>query len=181
MPFALFPTPIGECGIAWRGDVVVATHLPEKTAAKTASLLATHTGTSIGKPTPQIQQAIKLITSLLEGEKTDLSEVACDLSSCDTFAQRVYEETRAIQVGETKTYGEIATRLGDRQLARKVGRVLGQNPIPIIVPCHRVIGANQKLVGFSAPGGVDTKLKMLLIEGARFGDTPGLFDGISMH
>lgn len=84
----------------------------------------------------------------------------------------------AIPPGHTATYGEVAESLGDKQLAQKVGRTLGQNPLPIIVPCHRVMGANNKLTGFSAHGGVDTKLKMLLIEGARFSEEPGLFDDL---
>ncbi len=96
------------------------------------------------------------MTALLEGAKTDLTGIDCDFSQVEPFAVQVYTATRAIPAGETRTYGEIALQLGDKQLAEKVGRALGRNPLPIIVPCHRVIGANGKLTGFSAYGGVDT-------------------------
>ena len=172
--FSLFPTPLGDCGIAWRRDAVVATHLPEKTSAATAARLAARTGASAGEPPADIQRAIASMTALLEGEKTDLTTIACDFSGIDPFAAKVYAAARAIPAGETRTYGAIALQLGDKQLARDVGRALGRNPLPIIVPCHRVVGANDKLTGFSAYGGVETKLKMLTIEGARIGETQGL-------
>jgi methylated-DNA-[protein]-cysteine S-methyltransferase len=173
--FSLFPTPLGDCGIAWSNDTVVATHLPERTPAATAARLATRTGASAGDPSPAIQRAIAAMTALLEGVKADLSFIACDFSRIDPFAAKVYATTRAIPAGETLTYGAIALRFGDLQLARTVGQALGRNPFPIIVPCHRVLGAKDRLTGFSANGGVSTKLRMLAIEGARIGGAPGLF------
>ena len=178
--FSLFPTPIGACGIAWRSDAIVATHLPERTPSATAARLAARTRASEGEPPPGIRGAIASITALLGGAKTDLSHIACDFSGVDPFATKVYGVTRAIQAGETRTYGAIALQLGDKQLARSVGRALGRNPLPIIVPCHRVIGANGKLTGFSAYGGVATKLEMLTIEGARIGETPDLFSDLPL-
>jgi len=91
------------------------------------------------------------------------------------FNRRVYEVARMIAPGTTLTYGAIAKELGAPD-ARGVGEALGQNPIPIIVPCHRVVAAGRKSGGFSAPGGVATKLRLLAIEGARLDDTPTLFD-----
>jgi methylated-DNA-[protein]-cysteine S-methyltransferase len=173
--FALFPTPLGECGIAWRGDIVVATCLPFENAAETERRLAARSGGTKGEPPPAIQRAIAAITALLEGKKTDLNFIACDFVGVDPFAAKIYDLTRAIPAGETLTYGAIASRLGDKLLAQRVGQALGRNPFPIVVPCHRVVGANAKLTGFSAPGGVATKLRMLAIEGARIGDAPGLF------
>ena len=99
-----------------------------------------------------------------------------DLEAVEEFNRRVYDIAREIPAGETTTYGEIATRLGDLQLSRAVGQALGQNPVPIIVPCHRVLGADRKRGGFSAPGGVNTKLKILSIERAHIGGTRDLFD-----
>ena len=125
-----------------------------------------------------IERAIESIVSLLEGEKTDLNDIVCDLSRVQPFAAKVYAETRAIPPGETLTYGEIAEKLGDKQLAQSVGGALGRNPLPIIVPCHRVLGAKGKLTGFSAHGGTDTKLKMLTIEGVSFGQNLSLFDDL---
>src|SRR4029453_10295702 len=80
----------------------------------------------------------------------------------------VYAATRAIPAGSTATYGEIARAIGrtNPEAAREVGAALARNPTPIIVPCHRVVGANGKLTGFSAPGGLATKRRMLQLEGA---------------
>ena len=179
--FALFSTPIGDCGIAWREDVVVATHLPARNPAVTEAQIAARVGGTPGVPTNPIQRAVALIIALLEGDRTDLSEIVCDFGSSEAFAVSVYGLARSIPVGETTTYGALAVQLGDKQLARNVGRALGRNPLPIIVPCHRVVGADKRLVGFSAPGGLETKLKMLMIEGARIGDVPGLFDAMPMQ
>lgn len=176
--FSLFPTSIGDCGIAWRGELVIATQLPEKSSAAAAARLAKRAGASKGDPPPVIQQVIDSITALLEGERTDLSDINCDFSRIETFEEKVYIATRAITTGETLTYGAIALQLGDKHFAQNVGRALGRNPFPIIVPCHRVIGANDKLVGFSAHGGVETKRRMLAIEGALKGETLGLFDDL---
>lgn len=178
--FSLFPTPVGDCGIAWYGDTVVATYLPEMTSAATAARLAARTGATRGEPPACIDRAIRSITALLEGERTDLSFIACDFSGIDPFARKVYAATRAIPAGETLTYGEIASRLGDQLLARKVGQALGRNPFPIVVPCHRVVGANGRLTGFSAHGGVETKLKLLAIEKASIGEPKGLFAHLPM-
>jgi methylated-DNA-[protein]-cysteine S-methyltransferase len=111
----------------------------------------------------------------LNGEAKGLCYVTLDLDGVPDFDRRVYDVARSIRPGETLSYGEIAARLGDRNLARDVAQALSQNPFPIIVPCHRVLAAGGKMGGFSAPGGVRTKLRMLSIEGARYG-APMLFD-----
>lgn len=178
--FSLFPTPVGVCGIAWNGDTVVATCLPEKTSADTAARLAARTGATRGAPPSHIRRAIRSITALLEGKRSDLSFIACDFIGCDPFAEEVYAATRAIPSGETLTYGDIASRLGDKRFAQRVGQELGRNPFPIIVPCHRVVGANGRLTGFSAHGGVETKLKLLGIEKASIGEPQGLFDHLPL-
>src|SRR5262249_29471206 len=95
------------------------------------------------------------------------------------FHRKVYDIARTIPPGSTSTYGEIAERLGDKLLARDVGQVLGQNPIPLIVPCHRVLAAGGKTGGFSAPGGVGSKLRLLRIEGAKRSG-PTLFDHLPL-
>jgi methylated-DNA-[protein]-cysteine S-methyltransferase len=100
--------------------------------------------------------------------------VTIDTEGVPDFNRRVYDMARTIPAGATLSYGELAERLGDRTLARDVGVALGQNPFPIIVPCHRVVAASGKTGGFSAPGGVRTKLRLLSIEGAQPGG-PTLF------
>ncbi|MGL6290888.1 MAG: methylated-DNA--[protein]-cysteine S-methyltransferase [Silanimonas sp.] len=176
--FALFPTPLGDCAIAWRDDTVVATRLPGASAVETRRQVVAVTAGTESAPPPPIQRVIDAMTALLAGERPDLSFVACDFSGIDPLAREVYAATRAIPAGETRTYGDIATQLGNRQLAQYVGRTLGRNPYPIIVPCHRVVGANGRLVGFSADGGVRTQQRMLVIEGAWREETPALFGAL---
>ncbi|MFM9941282.1 MAG: methylated-DNA--[protein]-cysteine S-methyltransferase [Hyphomicrobiaceae bacterium] len=174
--FALFPTAIGTCALAWRGDVVIATTLPEAHEAATRQRIAARShGASERAPTTVIEPAVDAITALLAGEQVDLSFIACDLGADDDFNARVYRIARTIPPGATLTYGDVALRLGDKQLAQAVGRALGRNPLPIIVPCHRVLGASGKLTGFSATGGVATKLRLLAIEGAAVGAATSLF------
>jgi methylated-DNA-[protein]-cysteine S-methyltransferase len=126
---------------------------------------------------PRVAAAIERITALLAGEDADLSRIELDLTEVDRFDRRVAEVARRIPAGETLTYGEIATRMGAPGEAREVGAALGRNRFPIIVPCHRVVAANGKLSGFSAPGGSRTKLRLLEIERRAHGSTPALFEG----
>ena len=122
---------------------------------------------------------IEDIVALMNGDPRDFSDVAVDLSNVPEFNRKVFDAARTIPAGQTLTYGEIATRLGDRLLAREVGAALGRNPFPIVVPCHRVLAASGKSGGFSAPGGVDTKMRMLSIERAQPGG-PTLFDDLPL-
>jgi methylated-DNA-[protein]-cysteine S-methyltransferase len=125
-------------------------------------------------PPPAIRRAIDGIVALLAGEKRDLGDIAIDDARQSDFNKRVYAIARTIPPGKTMTYGEIAERLGDKTLARAVGQAMGENPTPIVMPCHRVLAAGGKTGGFSAPGGVVTKLQLLTIEGAELGG-PTLF------
>ncbi|MEM7217121.1 MAG: methylated-DNA--[protein]-cysteine S-methyltransferase [Pseudomonadota bacterium] len=176
--YALFPTALGECGIAWRDALIVATSLPERSATETAVRLERSVAASEASPPEPIQRIIELMRALLDGARVELDHVACDFSRVSQFERRVYEITRAIPAGRMRTYGDVASELGDVRLAQSVGRALGRNPFPIVVPCHRVMGANNRPTGFSAYGGVDTKLRMLAIEGAQMGTEPGLFDDL---
>jgi methylated-DNA-[protein]-cysteine S-methyltransferase len=176
--YTLFDTAIGSCGIAWGERGVVAVQLPEASELKTrARLLKRCPGAQEASAPPQVQRATEGIVALLQGETVDLSQITLDLDRIEPFQRQVYEIARTIAPGATLTYGQIATRLGDRALARDVGQALGQNPFPLIVPCHRVLAAGGKVGGFSANGGVTTKLRLLSIEGARTSDEPSLFDG----
>src|SRR5262245_38329349 len=176
--FTLFDTGIGRCGIAWSDRGIAAVQLPEASELKTRARLLKRCPRACEAPPPaDVQCAIDGMVALLRGEASDLSAVALDLNGIEPFAGRVYEVARTIAPGATLSYGEIAARLGDRSLARDVGQALGQNPFPLIVPCHRVLAAGGKVGGFSANGGVATKLRLLSIEGARMTDAPTLFDG----
>jgi methylated-DNA-[protein]-cysteine S-methyltransferase len=175
--FALFETPIGLCGLAWGDQGLIGVQLPEAApGAAWARLRRRYPDAVEGPPPPAVQRAIERINDLLAGGRDDLTDVILDLATVAPFNRRVYEVARAIPPGETSTYGQIAKAVGEPGAARAVGRAMGDNPWPIIVPCHRVLGADGKSGGFSAPGGVETKARMLTIERAKTNDVPTLFD-----
>lgn len=176
MPYVLFDTSIGRCGIAWSGHGITAVALPEPDDA-----LIDYLGKfddSSGDPDDLATHAIQEIQALLEpgraGSAADFSSIPVVLDVSE-FDRAVYDVTRTIPRGSTLTYGAVAAELGQPGAAQAVGGALGRNPVPIIVPCHRVLGAGREVGGFSAPGGANTKEKILAIEGvAGFGE-PTLF------
>ncbi|MEY4577288.1 MAG: hypothetical protein RL701_1991 [Pseudomonadota bacterium] len=163
--YALFETAIGACGIAWSDRGVAHALLPEASAAVTRARLARITGASELEPSPPgIRKAIAAIVELMQGVPNDLLSIELDTHEIPDFAQRVYAAARRIPVGKTITYGALARYIGSPGSARAVGQALGHNPFAPIVPCHRIVAANGGTGGFSANGGVYTKLKMLAIE-----------------
>jgi len=165
--FTLFDTPIGQCGLAWSERGICAVQLPEAAATKTrARLLQRMPGAQSAPPPPQVRRAISAIVRLLKGEAGELGQLAIDYRGASEFHRRVCEAARTIPAGETRSYGELAAQLGKPGAARAIGGVMARNRLPIIVPCHRVMAAGGKPGGFSAHGGVDTKLRMLRMEAA---------------
>ena len=190
MKCVLFDTAIGRCGLAWSDNGLTGVQLPEASDAATRARLARRLaalGNSAAPhdsvqqpdthPPPEAQAAIAGITALLAGARDDLRHIRLDMTGVPAFHQRVYAVARDIPPGQTLTYGEVAARLGEPRAARAVGQALGANPFAPVVPCHRVLAAGGRAGGFSANGGTDTKLRMLLIERAQLGAGPGLFDG----
>jgi methylated-DNA-[protein]-cysteine S-methyltransferase len=176
--FVLFDTAVGTVGIVWGDAGVLGVQLPEGTSSATRARLSRFHPDATeadAAPPPEVKRAIDGIVALLAGEPDDLQDVALDLAAVPEFNQRVYAVAREIPPGQTMTYGEIAARLGEPRAAREVGQALGHNPVPLIVPCHRVLAAGGKLGGFSARGGVTTKLRLLDIEGAEPNGQPALF------
>ena len=175
--FAIFDTAIGRCGIAWGKRGINSVQLPMGSEDKTrARIRQRHGDIAEAPPPPDVQHAIGAIVELLAGKPNDLADIVLDLDDVPAFNRGVYDIARTIPPGQTMTYGDIAKRLGGVELSRDVGQALGRNPCPIVVPCHRVLAAGGKPGGFSANGGVATKLKMLAIEGAVVNHTPNLFD-----
>jgi methylated-DNA-[protein]-cysteine S-methyltransferase len=176
--FTLFDTPIGTCAIAWAERGIAGVLLPDARELQTRAYLLRRFPGAIGTdtPPPHVAEAIAAIVGLLSGTRDDLTFIELDLERVPPFHRRVYEAIRRIPPGETRTYGEVATLVGDGPgAAQAVGQAMGANPFPIVVPCHRVVAANGRPGGFSAAGGVDTKLRMLRIEGAAAGGEPTLF------
>jgi methylated-DNA-[protein]-cysteine S-methyltransferase len=175
--FAIFDTPIGACGITWSARGIVGLQLPAASAEATrARVRRRWSGAVETEPAPGVQRAIDRVLALLSGEAIDLGDIPLDLGAAPEFHRKVYEVARTIPPGRTMTYGEIAKRLGVPHESREVGQALGRNPIAIIVPCHRVLGADGKMGGFSATGGVATKRRILEIEGASALGAGPLFD-----
>ncbi|PPK68867.1 methylated-DNA--[protein]-cysteine S-methyltransferase [Actinokineospora auranticolor] len=172
--YALFDTAIGRCGVAWGPRGIVAVQLPERNPAATVARLRRFGEEA--EPPEEVRSAITRMVAHLGGAVDDLVDIAVDPSEVPEFDRRVHEVARAIPPGETLTYGEVANRLGLPGSAQAVGQALGRNPYPIIIPCHRILGANGKVGGFSAGEGAVTKLRILGIEGAAPNGQPSLFD-----
>jgi O-6-methylguanine DNA methyltransferase len=183
MEYTIFDTAIGTCAVAWRESdgsgrpAVVWFQLPEATAELTESRIAEKSGLrKCVNPPPAIAVLVERIRKHLAGEIQDFRDVPVDLSAEAPFARQVLEATRETPAGETTTYGELARACGRPDAARAVGRIMGSNPIPLIIPCHRVVAAAGKSGGFSAPGGRMTKAELLAIERAG---SPLLFGNVA--
>ena len=143
-------------------------------------LAARFPGSEEAEPPPFVADAAARIVRLLSGERVDFADVPLDLSEASELERKVYAAALRIPCGEVRTYGEIAREIDAPGAAQAVGVALGRNPVPILVPCHRVLASGGKSGGFSAPGGVSTKFRMLEIERARRSDDGGLFDALPL-
>lgn len=175
--YTLFDTAIGRCGIAWRSGLVVSTALPGADDAATVRHLLRKLPRAVeSEPKGVAADAIDLVQRLLSGEAVDLGVIPVDLDAYPDFERRIYALLREVPTGSTITYGELAARAGSPRAAQAVGMAMGRNPVPIIVPCHRVLASSGRSGGFSAPGGVSTKFRILQIEQAgRSGEGSLLF------
>jgi methylated-DNA-[protein]-cysteine S-methyltransferase len=179
--FTLFDTVIGVCAVVWTARGIAGVQLPEANERATRARIARRFPAAVeAAPTAPVQDAIDSIVALLRGERRDLSAIVIDDAAISDFNRRVYAIVRRLPPGATMTYGAVAEALGDKTLARAVGQAMGENPTPIIMPCHRVLAANGRSGGFSAPGGAVTKLQLLTIEGAQPGG-PTLFGALPLQ
>ncbi|NDD29157.1 MAG: methylated-DNA--[protein]-cysteine S-methyltransferase [Proteobacteria bacterium] len=154
-----FSTAIGECAICWSPRGISALHLPDGIP---------DLGSSAGletKAPAQVARAVEQVRRHLEGHAQQFDDLTLDLDHLPPFTRAVCLEARHIRSGEIVTYGELAARVGRPGSARAVGQALGRNPIPVIVPCHRIVAAHGRPGGFSAPGGLETKRRLLALEG----------------
>ncbi|MBS7807840.1 methylated-DNA--[protein]-cysteine S-methyltransferase [Variovorax sp. PCZ-1] len=167
--FSLFDTSMGFCGIAWGWKGILCVQLPETNGVEKtrARLMRLFPQSNEAPPPVHVHEAIVRITALLSGQHDNLQDIALDMSGVPAFHQKVYRITRAIPPGQTLTYGQIASQLGEPGAARAVGQALGRNPFAPVVPCHRVLAAGKHFGGFSASGGVASKIRLLQIEGAQ--------------
>ncbi len=164
--WGLFESPLGPLGVAWRGTHVVAVSLPERSPGATARRMVDRVGGDEAGPPARVRMAIDDMIDLLSGGRQTLTDVRIDLDGVPEFDRAVYEVARTVPPGAVLTYGAVARRIGRPGAAQAVGRALGRNPLPLVVPCHRIVAADGELGGFSARGGVVTKRRLLEIEGA---------------
>jgi methylated-DNA-[protein]-cysteine S-methyltransferase len=170
----LFETELGPCALAWREEGIVRVRLPGPGLAAWA---ARHgQAVPLGDAPSAVAGACEAIRLQLAGSVQDLARFALDLSGVSDFHRRVYAVTQGIEAGRTLSYGDVARLVGEPGAARGVGQALGQNPVPLLVPCHRILASDGTLRGFSAPGGVETKRRLLALEGVFLGGGPSLFD-----
>ncbi|CAM5765242.1 methylated-DNA--[protein]-cysteine S-methyltransferase [Bosea minatitlanensis] len=179
--FHLFETAIGVCALAWEGERFIGAQLPEGDEAGARRRLARRFPAAAEAGAQGfVAEAVAGIRALFTGEAIDLSHLPLAIETVPAFNRRVYEVALSIPPGETLTYGAVAQRIGEPGAARAVGVALGQNPWPIIVPCHRVLAAGGGTGGFSADGGIETKLRILTIEKARTSAEPSLFGALPL-
>jgi methylated-DNA-[protein]-cysteine S-methyltransferase len=177
--YSIFDTGIGRCGIAWGSSGILGVQLPEAREIETRKrLFQLYPDARELRAPMNVEIAIEAITALLRGEAADFSDVTLDMSGIHPFNQRVYELTRGIPRGETRTYGDVAARLGAPGAVHSVAQAIAKNPFMIIVPCHRVLEAGGYADRISPYGGVISKRRLLSIEGAGAGTTKSktLFD-----
>jgi methylated-DNA-[protein]-cysteine S-methyltransferase len=159
MPHATFQTPLGACAVAWGDAGLTGFSLPG------APCQATDRG---AEPPPWVRAIIARVQRHLAGEPQDFSDLRYDFAAVPAFNQRVLRATLAVKSGRTSTYGEIAATIGEPVAAsRAVGAALGANRWPLLIPCHRIVAADGRMTGFSGPGGIGTKVRLLALEGAQ--------------
>jgi methylated-DNA-[protein]-cysteine S-methyltransferase len=155
-----FATALGRCAVGWSEAGITSVLLPRRSALPGVPVEAA------GDVPAFVHDAIEGMRAVMAGEPRDLTAVPLDERGIDDFRRAVYAATRAIPPGSTRSYGQVARAIGQPDAARDVGAALSRNPVPIVIPCHRVVAANGALHGFSSPGGIETKRRMLELEGA---------------
>ncbi len=179
MRYCLFDTALGTVGVAWSERGLTRLQLPESTRGATERRLSGRSADlAADKPPPRVRQAVAAVERYLAGESVDFSPLVLDLAGVGDFHRRIYDLTRDVGWGETITYGELARRVGAPGAARAVGQAMGRNPIPIIIPCHRVLASGGKVGGFSAFGGAVTKTRLLALEGVHLDTGTPLLPGL---
>jgi methylated-DNA-[protein]-cysteine S-methyltransferase len=172
--YCVFETAAGFCALAWSSAGIARFHLPTSTAEATErSLLRRLVNAEAAMPPAAVMAVIEAAKRYFAGENVDFSNVSLDLGAQDELFSKIYAATRRLGYGQTTTYGALAKELGaGPEVARDVGQAMAKNPVPLIIPCHRVLAAGNKLGGFSAPGGSATKQRMLEMEGVRLDPPP---------
>ena len=172
METAIFDTELGLFGIGWTEVGLARVQLPGLDV-EALSRRINRDGGVAGEPSRAIAALMDRIEDYAAGEAVAFDDVKLDLAGVPPFHAKVYEALLTWGWGQTTTYGQLARALGDVTLSRAVGQAMGANPMPLVIPCHRVLASNGKPGGFSAPGGAESKLRMLALEGVTVGAPAG--------
>jgi methylated-DNA-[protein]-cysteine S-methyltransferase len=172
--YSVFETAGRFCAVVWTRVGIRGFLLPELHAASIEEhVLARHSMAKPAAPPPVVTRLIEDVRRYFAGQRVDFSGIALDLGAqCDSW-RRIYAAARRVGWGQTTTYGALAKELhAHTKFARDVGQAMAKNPVPLIIPCHRVLAAGGKLGGFSAPGGTTAKMQMLRLEDVRVAAPP---------
>lgn len=161
MPHADFTTPLGSCRIAWEGGLLTGFRLPGDAVDSTQ-------GAGAATPPAWVTDIMGRVQRHLQRDFQDFADLPYAFTQVGEFAAQVYRALLAVKPGQTCSYGDLARALHHPPAAsRAVGHALGANPWPLLVPCHRVVAGDGGMTGFSGPGGIKTKLRLLALEGAQ--------------
>jgi methylated-DNA-[protein]-cysteine S-methyltransferase len=175
--YAIFDSGVGRCGIVWSNAGIVAVHLPEAREIDTRRrLFQLYPEAREQRPPQQAEIAIEAIATSLRGRESEFSDVVLDMTGIPAFSQRVYEFTRTIPRGETRTYAEVATQMRREGTAHSVAQAIAKNPFMVVVPCHRVLAAGHYADQISPHGGTISKRHLLSLEGTHPVSGKTLFD-----
>ena len=167
--FSFYESVLGKCALVWGGEGVLRNFLPFESPSETLNEVlhefAESVDTGLNK---EMQKVVSKLRLAISGAKVDFNDVLINKSNWSPFSKKIYEYTKSIPPGSTTTYGLLADAIGHPNAFRAVGTALGRNPVPIIIPCHRVLGRDGSLRGFSASNGIMTKQILLHWRDARF-------------
>jgi len=179
MRYRVFDTALGPVGLVWSEHGILRLQLPERDRTATERRLRAQTVDLVeAEPQEETAVAVALLQGYMAGERTDFSDTRLDMTGIGDFHRAVYASARAIGWGETTTYGALAREAGSPEAARAIGQAMGRNPVPIIIPCHRVLASGNKVGGFSAFGGTVAKERLLAMEGVHLGDGTPMLPGL---
>lgn len=172
----MYETAAGFGLVAASENGLVAHHLPYGASEGDALEIAAALYPRATRDSELTGRAARVLRSYFEGERV-LFDLPLDLAGFTPFQQSVYRTVAAIPYGAVLSYLEVAGACGSPRGARAIGGAMATNRLPIIIPCHRVVGASGVMTGFTAPGGIDSKRKLLLMEGVVFNARGGVTRG----
>lgn len=161
-----FLTELGWMAVAWRNGRVSRIAFGHHGRRAALEAVGAQAAAGTQQLTAPMRQLVERMQRLADGAAEDFADVELDLEDCTAFQRAVIRQCRAIPRGAVMTYGQLAQRAGHPGAARAVGRVMSSNRLPLIVPCHRVVAADGRLGGFSAPRGLPMKRRLLRMEGS---------------